>query len=180
MCGPIAIAATTFAVSAASQIVGFIGQKRASEANERAANIGYAQAQNELGRRATEIDAAEGQSTFNSIVERAQAAGRISASASDMGTGAAVTQTLSNQSANEIGRAAAIDQLNSRNQRLQLGDLRTRAEFDRVSQINAVPRPSALSLALGITQSALQAGSAYSSAGGRLPGGSPQPTPKGA
>jgi hypothetical protein len=170
MCGPIAIAAATFAVSAASQIAGFIGQKQASEANERAANISYGQSENELGRRAAEIDAAEGQNTFNSIVERAQAAGRISASASDMGTGAAVTQTVSNQSANEIGRAAAVDQLNSRNQRLQIGDMRTRASFDR---------PSALSLVLGLAGSALGAGKTYSDLGGRLPGGSSS-TPAGA
>lgn len=172
MCGPLAIAATTFAVSAASSIVGFIGQRQASEANERAANISFGQSENELGRRAAEIDAAEGQNTFNSIVERAQAAGRISASASDMGTGSATTTTLSSQSANEIGRSAAIDQLNSRNQRLQLGDMRTRAEFDRVSQINSVPRPRALSLVLGIAGAAASAGGTYADLGGRFPGGS--------
>jgi len=166
MCDPVTIAVATFAVSSASAIAGFVGQQKAADANERAANVTYAQTSNELGRRATEIDAAQGQSTFNSIVERAQAQGRISASASDMGTGVAVTQTLQNQSANEIGRTASVDELNSRNQRLQLGDMRTRSEFDRVSQINSVPRPSPLSLVLGITKSALSAGSSYQQAGG--------------
>ncbi len=172
MCDPVTLTAATFAISATSAIVGFQGAQQAADANERAANVTAAQTANELGRRATEIDAAQGQNTFNSLVERAKAAGRISASASDLGTGAAVTQTLQNQSANEIGRAASVDQLNSRNQRLQLGDMRTRSEFDRISQINSVPAPSPLSLALGIAEAGVSSLGTYSDLGGRLPGGS--------
>jgi hypothetical protein len=170
MCDPVTLAAATFAVTATSSIVGFQGAQQAAKANELAANITAGQSANELGRRATEIDAAQGQNTFNSIVEQAKAQGRISASASDMGTGAAVTQTLQNQSANEIGRAAAVDELNSRNQRLQLGDMRMRSEFDRQSQINSVPTPSPLSLALGIAQAGVSSVDTYTSLGGSLPG----------
>jgi hypothetical protein len=42
MCDPISMAATTAVTSAASSVLGFIGQGQAYKANLQAANVGYA------------------------------------------------------------------------------------------------------------------------------------------
>lgn len=168
MCDPVSIAVTTAAVSALSTTVGFIGQRQAAKANEQAANVSAAQQHNELGQRAVQVDAQQSENTVNALIERAAGQGAISASASAFNTGVSTTTQRSNAADFALGRSLSIEDLNSENQRQQIGNEHTGVELERVSQINSVQKPGALSLALGIGEAGLKGANAYSNAGGKF------------
>lgn len=176
MCDPVTIAVVAASTAALSTTVGFIGQTQMAKANEQAADVAAAQQHNELGQRAVQVDAQQSENTVNAIIERAATQGTISASASAFNTGLSTTAQRSNAADFALGRGLSIADLNSQGQRDQIGNQHIGVEMDRVSQINSVQAPGALSLALGITQAGLTGANAYSTAGGDLSGGSKSKT----
>lgn len=169
MCDPATIAMTTLAVSSASAVAGFAGQQQASAANKTAANIGYGQNYNALQERSTQIDEAQSENTFDAIVSRAAASGRISNTAAAFGTDQATTTQQQNASDFGIGRDASVDDLNYENQRIQVSQGVTNADLQRQSQINRVPKPSVAALGLTLAGDAASAGGTYLNLGGNVP-----------
>lgn len=170
MCDPVSLTAATFAISAATTGLAFQGQREQAKGARTAANLSYAQGQNELGQRNVQIDAQQSENTVQALINAAAERGAISASASDMGMSASTTKRLENAAANEAGRGLSIQDLNSDNQRLQSANLSIGQNIERDSTVRANKGPGLASLALGIAGDAVGAAGTYSKLGGKLPG----------
>lgn len=168
MCVPIAMAAATTAMSAASSIMGFIGQNQASQENKEAANLGYAATANESAEQATQIDQQQSENTMNAVIARVASQGRISASAASLGGGAESTTAQQNAAAFASGRDLSVEDINSEGQRLQVMNQLNAADMRRRTQIASVQPASPLSLILGLGGDALKGATEFSQLGGRF------------
>lgn len=173
MCDPVTIAAATFAVSAASSVMGFEGETQRAHLNANAANMQGANTYNALEQQRGQIDAQQSENTVSALIERAKARGAISASASSIGTGGSTATALETAADNQAGRALSIENLNSDNQRLQVRNQIQASDIQRQNKINSVLAPSPLSLVLGLAKAGLQSASAFTSAGGSFGGSKP-------
>ena len=169
MCNPmLAIAAATSVLSIGSSIVERAGAKQAYNANVTAANLNYAQQQNVINQKASQIDQNASERVFDSAITRQQAEGRIAASATSQGLApTSIIQAL-NADMFGIGRQDAVATANDNNSRAQLINEQQGAIIERQSQINRVAKPSGLSLALGIGKGVLAGANAYHSLGGKF------------
>ncbi len=168
MCGPLAMAAVPAAMGVVSAVAGYSGKATAYNQNVQAANLGYANSANQVNQQRTQIDTQQSENTATAVIDKAKAAGAISASASAMGTGGTTAAEMENASANSAGRNLGIQDINSSNQRLQTSSELSDAVLRRQSQINQVQAPSKLSLALGIGGALASGAKDYHSLGGRF------------
>lgn len=168
MCDPVSIAVATTTVAAASVVMGFEGANSASHANANAANLQASNSYNLAGEQEGQIDAQQSEHTVSALIDRAQAQGKISASASSFGTGGSTTTELGNAADNEAGRSLSIQDLNSQGQRLQVQNELQGEDITRKNKIASMPPGNPLSLVLGIAKAGLQGSSAYTSSGGRF------------
>lgn len=155
MCDPITIAATTTAISAASAVVGYIGQNQAADANEAAANVNYNSRMEALNAEGVQTDAKASEDALTSSIERAQTYGRIVTSISEMG-GSQLSLSKAVQGAAFAGaREQSLTDLNFRNRREQIAREKIGAGVEKTNMINAVPRSSPISLALKLGSAAV-------------------------
>lgn len=173
MCDPISLASAGTAVAGGKSILSFLGQNAASAANTRAANLSYANTSNQLAQRSSQIDAQESQNTVQAMIDRVTAQGRISASASSMGSDTATTTREGSAANFSVGRALGIEDTNSQNQRQDVGNQLDNAFYARQTQENQVLPGNPISLALGLGGDAVGGAGDYLKLGGQFPGASP-------
>lgn len=150
--------------------MGFLGQNAAAKANTTAANLSYAQSENQIGERATQIDQQQSENLVQAEIDRAAAGGRINAAAAAGGSDAATTTRGEDTASLQAGRGLSIEDINSQNQRLGLVNDQAKAFYARQSQENEVLPQSPLQLGLGLTKAALGGASAFGSSGGLFAG----------
>lgn len=167
---PMIMAATSAGAAGAQSIFGFLGQNAAAAANERSANLAYAQASNEAGQEAVQVDQRQSENTVNAIIQSVAQRGKISASASSLGSGGETVAAESNAADFEAGRWLSVQDQNSTNQRLQITNQLKGADLQRRGQIMSVQPASPLSLVMGLAGAALKGANAYAGFGGRFAG----------
>lgn len=163
MCNPAILAVATFALSAAEQVTSYIGAKGAYKSNEEAANIQFGRDQDAISRQSTQLSQEKAEKGFDTAIASLAAEGQIAASASESGLGRTSIVGALNAAQFGIGRQVTADDKNYMNQRLALGESRVDADVRRQARINSVAKPSALSLVIGLGQSAVGAASSYKS-----------------
>lgn len=164
MCDPITIAAATFALGTTQAVAQHIGTNNIYEANRQASNYNFARETEAINRQDSQLQQERSQQAMDTAIATLKAQGDISASAGDMGlSGTSIARQI-NASMFGIGRQATTEEINFRNQRVELASSRTDAEIRRQSQINSKPRSSVGMLALGIGEAGLSATNAYKTA----------------
>lgn len=158
------------ATSAATAITGFVGQNAANKANTTAANLAYAQSENQIGERATQVNQQQSENDVQAVIDRAGAGGRINAEAAAGGADAATTTRGEDAASSAAGRALSIEDINSQNQRQGLVNDQAQAFYRRQSQENQVLPGSPVTLALGLVKAGLGGASAYGQSGGLFGG----------
>lgn len=166
MCDPLSIALTTAAVSAGSATLGFSAEKQQAAGARAAAGQNFALAYNADADRNVQISAQKSENTVDALIAKAQAQGRISASAGSLGIADATVAAQSNAAGFDIGRQASINDLNSQNQGAEVLRDISGAEASRQAKIKANQGPGYLQLVFGLAKAGLQGAGAYTSAGG--------------
>ncbi|MFZ3194092.1 MAG: hypothetical protein WA154_12920 [Moraxellaceae bacterium] len=170
MCDPVSLTAATVAISAATTGLAFQGAKEQARGARQAANLTFAQGQNELGQRSAQIDAQQSENTVEGLIAAAQQRGAISASASDLGYSGSTTARIANAADFEAGRGMSIADLNSENQRLEAANISTGQRITRSSTIAANKGPSTAVLGLALAGDVIGGATTYTKLGGTLPG----------
>lgn len=168
MCDPVSLAVATAAVGTVQAGASFAGANRAADDNLHAANRTNASGFNALELRRTQQDAQHSEDTVTALIEQTAARGRISASASALGSDAGTIAAQSNAADFGTGRALAIGNLNAQNASQDVARAKEDNNTRRVNQISQVRRGSPLSLALGISSAALSGANTYASTGGQF------------
>lgn len=152
MCGPVAIGlgAAVAALAIGSAVVGHIGQNQLASANQKAANLNYANRKDVIAQQGVQLDEEASQRTEDSAITSLRAEGEIANSAGDMGYApTSITQSI-NAAMFGIGRQDTIAQTNDTNQRQQLAAGLEGADITRQSQILQHGRSSWADLGLGV------------------------------
>ena len=160
MCGPMELAAATAAVGVTEDVLGFVGQRQAFSANKQAANQNYFDRVSALDAQRSELDAADAQRVIDEEIARVQEGGRIAVIGGEF-LGAASQARLRNAAANTSERDEAVGDLNSQNQRRQIGRETRGAGIERDAQIAKVAKPSVASLVVKTAGRGLQAATDY-------------------
>jgi len=166
MCNPMFLAAASTAIGVVRAGAEYVGGRKLASAQELAVNQTAAEQSNVLARRDVQIGAQASEDRVNAIINAVAAQGRISASASSMGSDAATVAQMSNAEAFKAGRGASIQDLNTQNALAENQQARRNNELERVSKINTIQKPTPLSLVLGIAQAGLQGANTYYATGG--------------
>lgn len=156
MCDPVSMGAASAGMGAVQSVMGFMGQTQAARSNAQAANASYMNTYNSEQQQASQVDRRQSENTVTSMINAAAARGRVSASASSMGADAASTTQMVNAADFDVGRALSIEDVNSEDQRVQIGQQLTNANIERQSQINQVVKPSPFSLITNLGADAIQ------------------------
>ena len=171
MCDPVSLGLAFAAVGATSSVMGFVGQNQAASANRRAADLSYANTENQLALKGSQVDAQQSENTVQAAIARITGQGRISASASSMGSDAASATRGANAVDFGVGRGLSIENINSDSQRQAIGGEEANAFYAHQSQVNSVLPQSPIQLALGLAKSGLGGVSTFSQFGGTFPSG---------
>lgn len=162
MCDPVlGLAIASFALSAGTAAVGYIGQNQQAKAAGKVANLNYARERDLVGAQSRQIDQAQSEEAFDTAITRARAQGDIAASASVSGLAPNSIAAQVNQEAFGLGRNVTLSERNRNNQRLQLGTNLEGADLTRQSTIANNPKASAISLALGVGKAGVDAATSY-------------------
>lgn len=171
MCGPTALALTSFGIGAAKSVFGFVGQRRQHAENERFREVNRV-ASNEAAitrygalqtRQLQEQEAAAAQN-FDINVNATRARSAAIASASEGGVSGLSVDALVNDFATQAGR-----QTEATNRNLEMNEAYLRGEMEATqaqarSRINSVPltqKPGIGSLMLGVGSAAVDSFSLY-------------------
>ena len=171
MCDPSLLAAAQVVPAMVSSVMGFVGQNQAAAANKKAANLSYANTENQLTQKASQVDAQQSENTVQAAISRITSQGRISASASSFGADASGATREANAADFAVGRGLSIENVNSDNQRVAIGGEQDNAFYARQSQINQVLPQSPIQLALGLAKAANAGIGAFAQFGGTFPSG---------
>ena len=168
MCAPLIVGGLSAALSIGQTALGFVGQRQAFRANERAANLTAANERNILEQQRVQLDQERSETVLDTAIASAQSQGRISASASERGLGnASLIQSL-NADMFGIGRQASTEEANDQNARNQLATQSQGITLDRNARVASVSKPSGLGLVLGIGSGVASGITSFQQAGGRV------------
>lgn len=153
MCSPVqtsetpgGLASVAPVIGMASDILGFVGARRAEKANRVAAQQNYFDRISAINEQGSQLDASASERSVDEVIAEAQAQGRISAGSAALG--ASSVARLQNTASQELSREEALADLNDRNARVQLGREKRGADIERISAINRVQKPSIAALGL--------------------------------
>lgn len=147
---------------------GFLGQNAAAKANQQAAGIAYGANSNEIQQRYAQIDQQQSANTVNADIARAQAQGKVSASASSFGGDAQTSARASNAASFSVGQQLGVEDTNSENARVAAGNDQTSAFIQEQSQINKVQPGNPLALGISLAGDAASGAADYSKLGGKF------------
>lgn len=150
MCDPVTMGVIVASTSAISAGLAFGGKQEERATNIADANAGYANTFNSIQTQAGELDTQRSENAVTAMINAAASRGHISASASSMGADAATTTAMANAGDFDVGRDLSLKNVNTENQRVQLGQNLKDASLRRQSQINQTPAPSVAGLLLNI------------------------------
>lgn len=140
MCAPALIAAVPALLSLGQSAAGGAGAAGPTKTNAR---LAYAATSETINKQAAQIDAQQSENIFDNAVKSQQAQSSIVASASDSGVGPASLSHALNATDFGTSRDATLQDINSQNMRLQLGDELTAAKRTEFNTIQSVSNPLA-------------------------------------
>jgi len=160
---PTTVGSASPALGALSDVLGFVGQDRANRAGRSATWQNFFDRQSALDTQRSELDAADAERTVDEAILSAQEGGRIAVVSGEF-LGAAAQARLKNAAAQEASRAEAIADLNSQNQRRQLGREKRGAAIERDSALAKYAKPSKVALGIRLVGRGVDAANQVASA----------------
>lgn len=159
--GQLALGVAMFAVQAASTVAGFVGQQQEAKANEKNAVQDWKNKQEAITKRTMQEQDALRQKQRMQNIEEAQVVSEVEASSASAGIDGISVENLKA----DVSRRAAMNRdADEQNTKMILSQLRTERKgvnAQAQGRINAVPRPSPLSLIAGLGKAAMSGVNTY-------------------